>query len=124
MRRALCSALVALACAAGLTTACAASDLSQQVNAYRAAHEAAILGELATLARLPSVAAHPAGLVAAANRLQGELKQRGFETAQLTAQGGSPPVVFGLYEVPGAKRTVVFYAHYDGQPGSRSHGRG
>lgn len=116
MRRALCSALVALACAVGLMTACAASNLSQQVNAYRAAHEADILGELATLTRLQSVAARPAGLVAAANTLQGELEQRGFTTAQLTAHGGSPPVVFGLYQVPGAKRTVVFYAHYDGQP--------
>ncbi|HEY2036421.1 MAG TPA: M20/M25/M40 family metallo-hydrolase, partial [Steroidobacteraceae bacterium] len=116
MRHALSSAVVALACAVGLTTTCAASSLSQQVNAYRAAHEADILGELDTLTRLQSVAAHPEGLVAAANRLQGELKKRGFETRQFTAQGGSPPVVFGLYEVSGAKRTVVFYAHYDGQP--------
>jgi acetylornithine deacetylase/succinyl-diaminopimelate desuccinylase-like protein len=120
MRRALCSALAAFACGVGLTTAYAASDLSQQVNAYRAAHEADILGELDALTRLQSVAAHPEGLVAAANRLQGELKQRGFETTQLTAKGGSPPVVFGLYKVPGAKRTVVFYAHYDGQPVSPS----
>jgi acetylornithine deacetylase/succinyl-diaminopimelate desuccinylase-like protein len=116
MRHAFCSVLVALTCGVGLTTACAASDLSQQVNAYRATHEADILGELDTLTRMQSVAAHPEGLLAAANRLQGELEQRGFETAQLTAHGGSPPVVFGLYKVSGAKRTVVFYAHYDGQP--------
>lgn len=116
MTRTLCSALAAFVCGVGLTTACAASDLSQQVNAYRATHEADILGELDTLTRLQSVAAHPAGLTAAANRLQGELRQRGFQTTQLVAKGGSPPVVFGLYKVAGAKRTVVFYAHYDGQP--------
>jgi acetylornithine deacetylase/succinyl-diaminopimelate desuccinylase-like protein len=28
----------------------------------------------------------------------------------------APPVVFGEWKVPGAKRTVILYAHYDGQP--------
>jgi acetylornithine deacetylase/succinyl-diaminopimelate desuccinylase-like protein len=28
----------------------------------------------------------------------------------------SPPLVFGYLKSPGARRTVVFYAHYDGQP--------
>ena len=27
-----------------------------------------------------------------------------------------PPVVYGELKVPGASRTIVFYAHYDGQP--------
>jgi acetylornithine deacetylase/succinyl-diaminopimelate desuccinylase-like protein len=44
------------------------------------------------------------------------LQKRGFQTAQFTTKTGSPPVVFGLYRVRRAKRTVVFYAHYDGQP--------
>jgi acetylornithine deacetylase/succinyl-diaminopimelate desuccinylase-like protein len=93
-----------------------ASDLRQQVNAYRAAHEADIVSELDALTRLPSVAARPPALVATANWLEHQLQMRGFETAQLTAPGGSPPAVFGLYRARGAKRTVVFYAHYDGQP--------
>ncbi|MGH8303048.1 MAG: M20/M25/M40 family metallo-hydrolase, partial [Steroidobacteraceae bacterium] len=93
-----------------------AADLRRQVNAYRAAHEAEIVGRLDALTRLPSVAARPQALVATADWLEHELKVRGFETAQITAKTGSPPVVFGLYHVPGAKRTVVFYAHYDGQP--------
>ena len=104
--------LAALAYGVGLASA---SDLSQRITAYRAAHETDIVDELDALTRLPSVAAQPAGLLAAANRLQGELRKRGFETAQFTADG-CPPVVFGRYEVTGARRTVVFYAHYDGQP--------
>ena len=28
----------------------------------------------------------------------------------------APPVVFGEIDTPGAARTVIFYAHYDGQP--------
>lgn len=115
MRSALAALLVALAGSLWLPPAQAA-DLRQQVNAYRAAHEADILGQLDALTQLQSVAAHPEGLAAAADRLQSELRKRGFDTSQLSASNGSPPVVFGLYKVPGAKRTVVFYAHYDGQP--------
>jgi acetylornithine deacetylase/succinyl-diaminopimelate desuccinylase-like protein len=29
--------------------------------------------------------------------------------------GGAPPLVFGEIHTPGATRTLVFYAHYDGQ---------
>jgi acetylornithine deacetylase/succinyl-diaminopimelate desuccinylase-like protein len=67
------------------------------------------------LVRLQSVAASPDGLTATAARLETLLKARGFKTSLMTAQG-APPVVFGSYNSPGAKRTVVFYAHYDGQP--------
>jgi acetylornithine deacetylase/succinyl-diaminopimelate desuccinylase-like protein len=71
---------------------------------------------LGSLTRLPSVAADPKGLAAAAAFLEDQLKQRGFATALLTGPQAAPPVVFGSLAVPGAKRTVVFYAHYDGQP--------
>lgn len=114
MKNILAAILVALTSAVSLAPA-HASDLRQQVDAYRAAHEADILGQLDALTRLPSVAARPQALVATADRLEGELRRRGFQTAQFTAKG-SPPVVFGVYRVHGAKRTVVFYAHYDGQP--------
>src|ERR687891_307720 len=30
--------------------------------------------------------------------------------------GNGPPAVYGELTTPGARRTVVFYAHYDGQP--------
>jgi acetylornithine deacetylase/succinyl-diaminopimelate desuccinylase-like protein len=91
------------------------ADLRQQVQDYRAAHEAAIVGQLDELTRLKSVAADPQGLAATAAHLESLLKQRGFETASWSA-AGSPPVVYGLFKSPKAKRTVVFYAHYDGQP--------
>jgi acetylornithine deacetylase/succinyl-diaminopimelate desuccinylase-like protein len=93
-----------------------ASNLHQDVDAYRAAHERAIIARLDALTRLKSVAADPAGIVAAAARLKGLLAARGFKTEEFTAPGGSPPLVFGSYTSPGATRTVLFYAHYDGQP--------
>ena len=94
----------------------ASTNLSHEVDAWRIAHETQIVGDLDALTRLPSVAANPRGIVATADRLANQLKQRGFRTLQFTAKGGSPPAVFGTYRVTGAKRTVVFYAHYDGQP--------
>ncbi len=95
--------------------ACAA-NLRDQIEGYRIAHESQIVGQLDELIRIRSVAADPPGLVAAADRLESLLKERGFETKQLSPGAGAPPLVFGYLRSPGATRTVVFYAHYDGQP--------
>src|SRR5262249_31111191 len=35
---------------------------------------------------------------------------------RLLEVAGAPPVVFGELPAPGATRTLIFYAHYDGQP--------
>jgi acetylornithine deacetylase/succinyl-diaminopimelate desuccinylase-like protein len=43
------------------------------------------------------------------------LEARGIETHLLPITGRGP-VVFGKLLTPEAKRTVIFYAHYDGQP--------
>jgi acetylornithine deacetylase/succinyl-diaminopimelate desuccinylase-like protein len=110
VRRWAAAALALLICAPA-----SAADLRRQISDYRAAHEAAIVGQLDELVRLRSVAADPAGLGATAAQLESLLKARGFSTALMPAPGASP-VVFGSYNSPGAKRTVVFYAHYDGQP--------
>jgi acetylornithine deacetylase/succinyl-diaminopimelate desuccinylase-like protein len=98
-----------------LALASHAADL-RTLDQYRLAHEAAIVAELDALTRLKSVAADPSGLLAAAHALEEALKQRGFEVSELTTGASSPPAVFGSLKVPGAKRTVLFYAHYDGQP--------
>jgi acetylornithine deacetylase/succinyl-diaminopimelate desuccinylase-like protein len=90
-------------------------SLKQQVDGWRAAHEAQIIAQFAQLVRYPSVAANPAGVAAAGAFLEQQLRNRGFESALLTVPN-APPVVFGSLTVPGATRTVVFYAHYDGQP--------
>jgi len=99
-----------------LTGALRAADLNAKVDGYRVLNESAIVGQLDELARLRSVAADPGGIAATADRLQKLLTERGFEARQLSAGAGTPPLVFGVMKTPGAKRTVIFYAHYDGQP--------
>lgn len=104
------------AAAALLAASSAAADLPAGVDQWRQAHEKAIVGELAGFVAIPSVAADPSGLAAMADRLRGELASRGFDARLIGSDTGAPPVVFGYLPVPGARRTVVFYAHYDGQP--------
>lgn len=102
---------------AGVVCASSASgdDLKRDVDAWRAAHETQIITQFDHLVRFPSVAADPSGVAAAAAYLEQQLKDRGFDASLLTVPG-APPVVFGSLTTPGATRTVVFYAHYDGQP--------
>ena len=86
-----------------------------QVREWRAAHERAVIAELAELVAIPNVAAEPAGLERNARHLAAMLERRGLATRLLRVEG-APPAVFGELRTPGAVRTVVFYAHYDGQP--------
>lgn len=97
-----------------LASSAMAADIPK-IESWRAAHEARIVGQLDELVRLKSVAADPAGLKATAVRLQELLAARGFAASLLTSKDYAP-VVLGELKTPGAKRTVIFYAHYDGQP--------
>ena len=93
----------------------AAAPLREDVDRYRIAREAAIVGQLAAMLAVESVAANPAGLQKQADQLVTALRSRGFAAQLLDGKGG-PPVVFAALTSPRARRTVVFYAHYDGQP--------
>ncbi len=104
--------MVAIACAASPAIAAPQPTVAQ----WRAPHEVEIVDRLDRLARLPSVAADPKGIEDTARALAAELTARGFATQMLATEAGTPPSLFGKLDTPGARRTVVFYAHYDGQP--------
>jgi acetylornithine deacetylase/succinyl-diaminopimelate desuccinylase-like protein len=107
---ALCAMLPCAAASAGN------ADFRADIDRYRAAHESQIVGTLDELTHFPSVAADPAGISAAADYLVSALKARGFDARLLSAGPGTPPMVYGALGDSRALRTVVFYAHYDGQP--------
>ena len=45
------------------------------------------------------------------------MRRRGLAPRLLeSADGQAPPIVYGEWRVPGATRTYILYAHYDGQP--------
>ncbi|MFN2565602.1 MAG: M20/M25/M40 family metallo-hydrolase [Gemmatimonadaceae bacterium] len=92
-----------------------AADLRARVRAYRTAHDDAIVRELADLLAIPNIASDSINIRANARHLAAMLERRGVR-ARLLEAPGSPPAVYGELLTPGATRTVVFYAHYDGQP--------
>jgi acetylornithine deacetylase/succinyl-diaminopimelate desuccinylase-like protein len=96
--------------------AAAAPPVSEQVRAYRDAHEGQILEEFMAFLALPNVATNIADVDRNAAYLEGALRARGFQPQLLRAQEGTPASVFAAMNMPGARRTVLFYAHYDGQP--------
>ena len=82
---------------------------------WREAHEHQILAEFMDLLAMPNLARDQSDIRKNAAAIVTLLEKRGVKT-QLLEGTGAPPVVFGEIDTPGATRTVVFYAHYDGQP--------
>jgi len=83
---------------------------------YREQHEGAILTEFAALLSLPNVASDSVNIRRNADHLIGMLKARSFTSTRLLIVPGGPPAVYGELMQPGATKTLVLYAHYDGQP--------
>jgi acetylornithine deacetylase/succinyl-diaminopimelate desuccinylase-like protein len=92
-----------------------AGDVLSAVRAYRAGHGGAILREFAALLALPNLASDSTNIRRNAAAIVAMLERRGAR-AQLLDGAGGPPAVYGELTTPGARRTVVLYAHYDGQP--------
>jgi acetylornithine deacetylase/succinyl-diaminopimelate desuccinylase-like protein len=88
---------------------------SEAARQFTAAHQAQLLQQFGEFLAIPNVAADPAHLQQNADQLLAMLRSRGVD-ARLLSLPGVPSVVFGQINVPGAEHTIVFYAHYDGQP--------
>ena len=61
-----------------------------------------------------TVSQNPAGVREGGEWLAAVMRRRGLETRVIETGGG--PAVFGERRVPGAKRTVLVYCHYDTKP--------
>ncbi len=88
---------------------------AEAARSYTALHQDELVRQFSDFVAIPNVAADPASLMRNANLLVEQLKARGAE-AQLLTIPDAPAVVYGEIRTPGARRTIVFYAHYDGQP--------
>jgi|DewCreStandDraft_3_1066083.scaffolds.fasta_scaffold00013_41 acetylornithine deacetylase/succinyl-diaminopimelate desuccinylase-like protein len=87
----------------------------ERVRTYRLAHEKRILRELVEFLSIPNLAADREAIRRNAEFLRAMLERRGVRAEILTA-GDAPPAVYGEFLVPNARHTIVFYAHFDGQP--------
>ncbi|MBX9927859.1 MAG: M20/M25/M40 family metallo-hydrolase, partial [Gemmatimonadaceae bacterium] len=108
-------AALAAALAVGTLSAQDAATVRREVRAYREAREPQIVREFADLLAIPNVASDAPNIRRNAEHIKVMLERRGL-AAQILENGVHPPAVFAELRTPGATRTVVFYAHYDGQP--------
>jgi acetylornithine deacetylase/succinyl-diaminopimelate desuccinylase-like protein len=113
MKRSLLPSIVLLLIAG---QAFAQSDLAK-VRAFRKANEHKILAEYFDFLSIPNSSLDKENIEKNANFIASLLERRGVKARLLTSRTpGTPPVVYGDVLVPNASRTIVFYAHYDGQP--------
>jgi len=115
-------ALVLSACAPDQTatteTPAQTTTMTSAMSAARehvAANEEAIVRELRDLLAMPNVASNADDIRANAEALVALLERRGI-SARLIETPGAPVNVYGELNTPGASRTLLFYAHFDGQP--------
>ena len=90
-------------------------EIASAVREYRVAHEQPIIKELVDLLAIPNIASDEPNIRRNAAQLTTMLERRGMrvQSFEIARRG---PVLFAELSAPGAARTVLFYAHYDGQP--------
>ncbi len=87
------------------------------VREYRRTHEHEILKEFMELLAIPNVAEDRENIRRNAAAIMKMMQRRKLQPRLLEASDpAAPPAVYGEWKTPGATRTLIFYAHYDGQP--------
>lgn len=91
-----------------------AQDVRAAIERHVASNQRAIVTELVDLIAIPNTPADTENIRRNAQLLRDMLRRRSFTTELLETDGN--PLVWGELRVPGAKRTLLVWAHYDGQP--------
>ncbi|MGZ3844986.1 MAG: hypothetical protein ACXVBH_02960, partial [Flavisolibacter sp.] len=89
-----------------------------KVRSFTTKNEPSIYNEFISFLQIPNVATDTPNIRKNADFLIRMMNAKGIDNVQLLEAGDKyvPPVVYGEVNVPGATKTVIFYAHYDGQP--------
>jgi acetylornithine deacetylase/succinyl-diaminopimelate desuccinylase-like protein len=87
------------------------------VRDYRRANERQILQSYIDLLRFPNVASDVENIRRNADWIMMLMQMAGLAPRLLEAdRPNTPPAIYAEWNAPGAQRTLIFYAHYDGQP--------
>lgn len=106
-----------LVCIGIFSSILSAQGPAPSVRQYREANEHRLLTDYFQLLSIPNVASDTPNIRRNADHLVAQMRKRGLNPRLLEAQDSKvPPVVYGEWNTPGATKTVIFYAHYDGQP--------
>ena len=89
-----------------------------KVREHRKQNETVLLDAYRSFLSIPNVAADMDNIRRNANWIMDYMKASGIQNIQLLqpTTKDKPPAVYGEVKTPGAKETVILYAHYDGQP--------
>jgi acetylornithine deacetylase/succinyl-diaminopimelate desuccinylase-like protein len=98
-----------------VTAAAQENPASRAARRWRQQHERAIVEEFIALLSIPNIASDRDNIQKNAQAIAAMMERRGIP-ARLVSVAGGNPVVLGDIRMPGATRTIAFYAHYDGQP--------
>lgn len=96
----------------------AQSNEVMKIRTYISQQSDTIIKEFTTLLSLPNIASDSVNIRRNAALIMQMMERRGITKVQLLnpSTAGAAPAVYGEVITPGAKQTLVFYAHYDGQP--------
>ena len=111
MRIAAMASLLGMAC---LVNAGEVDNLVADIRNHRAANETRILDDFRDLLAMPNVSASLPDMQRNAEWISAYLSQRGFETKTVSASRA--PYIIAERIVDPAGKTVLIYAHFDGQP--------
>lgn len=89
-----------------------------KISLYVGQQQSKLMEEFISFISIPNIAGVPSDIQLNADRLMLLMKERSVQNVQLLypRTQNAPPAVYGEVNTPGAKQTIIFYAHYDGQP--------
>ncbi|TQV75471.1 M20/M25/M40 family metallo-hydrolase [Aliikangiella marina] len=106
--------LLSFSCFFSLAHAAKQQDVLAASQSWRDANSLTILNDFRDLLSLKNVATNFDDMTKNADWIESYLQRRNFQTQRLI-EGGAP-YIFAERKTPGAQKTVLIYAHYDGQP--------
>lgn len=88
------------------------------IRKFREQNSNAIINEFVNFLSIPNLTKDTEGIQTNTDFIMQMMSKRGLQNIQLLkpASAGAPPAIYGEVNVPNAKQTLIFYAHYDGQP--------
>ena len=89
-------------------------EIADAIHQHRERVEKEIVEDFIELLSLPNVATSLPDMQKNAEHIHKLLEPRGFEVR--TLRSGGAPYVFAELVTPGAEKTILVYAHFDGQP--------
>ena len=90
----------------------------KNIRTYREQQENRWFEQLMSFLSIPNIASVPEDIRINASHIMEMMTTRSIQNVKLlhASDKNLPPAVYGEVITPGATQTIIFYAHYDGQP--------